>query len=344
MSDTGNPLRQARESKNLTLADVEAATRIKARYLEALEEGRWDDLPGPVQARGFLKNYAAFLGINCDGLMMASAREVNNIMPPAALPPKALPPMPQPAAPPPAVPPPLEPAQTRPANIPEPPTSPPKETARTPEPPFAQPAAQPPSAQPSSSPTLEERINLPPWLSIDMIVGGIALALFVIVALLAARSYVIPLVSKLAAPPPTPTGVAVTRPQAAFTPTSTITPTAVFPVNPNGGIQIGLAAMEHAWVRITTDGVTAFEGLIAPGQSLTWDAKEQLIVETGNGAAFNYAVNGKSMGSLGARDQVVIRAWSPRGEVVPPATPTPAPPTETPEPAPTLVPTPSSNP
>lgn len=300
MNDVGDQLRRAREAKGLTIADVEKATRIRARFLQAMEEGRWADLPGPVQARGFLRNYAALVGLGGDALI-----KLCETPPPPA----------QPAA----------------SPQPEPP--PPVQVSRAPEP------STPPSA-PSPPP---EQVNLPGWLSLDLIAGSVALILFVIVALLAARTYVAPLVSQLMAPPPEPTITVAARPQAAFTPTSAFTPTPTFPVSESGTIQIGLAALEHAWVRITSDGITAFEGLLAPGKLLTWEAREQLIVETGDGAAFNFAINGKTMGPLGTR-QVTIRAWSPRGEVVPPPTPTPAPPTPTPEPAPTLVPLPTAAP
>lgn len=306
MSDTSDQLRRVRESKGLTLADAEKATRIKARYLEAMEQGRWDDLPGPVQARGFLKNYAAFLGLDGEVLGSVQEREAFKTQPIAPLPPRTAP------------------------SVSPSPATPPGETTAAPAP---APPALPESGQ-------VELLGLPAWLSLDMIAGGVALFLFAIVALLVARTYALPLINRLAAPPPEPTDAAVILPQVAITPTRTITPTAVFPVNPNGGLQIGLTALEHAWVRITTDGTTAFEGLVTPGKSLAWESREQLIVETGNGAAFNLSVNGKMMGLLGARDQITIRAWSPQGEVIAPPTPTPAPPTETPEPVPTLVPRP----
>ncbi len=302
-SDTGDQLRRARQTKGLTIADAARATRIKARYLEALEEGRWHDLPGPVQARGFMRNYAAFLGLEGDALTTAFIHEAEQAPAPAV-------PAPPPA---PTV-----------SSLPPP-------EASAPAPPLPEPLSPPPAPV--------ERPVLPAWVSLDMIAGGAALVLFAIVALLAARAYVVPLVDRLAASPEPNTATA--RVQPVLTPTRPLTPTVAFPVHPNGIIQIGLAALEHAWVRVTTDGVTAFEGLIEPGKSWTWEAREQLIVETGNGAAFTLAVNGKTMGALGARDRITIRAWSPRGEVVPPPTPTALPPTETPEPAPTLVPTPA---
>lgn len=56
-------LREKRKKKNLSLDDVERATKIKKKYLLALEEGKFDTLPSESYALGFLKNYAEFLGI-----------------------------------------------------------------------------------------------------------------------------------------------------------------------------------------------------------------------------------------------------------------------------------------
>lgn len=64
MSDVGDLLRTARENKNLSLADVAAATHIKSSYLEALEQGEYGLLPGPAYVTGFLRNYASFVGLH----------------------------------------------------------------------------------------------------------------------------------------------------------------------------------------------------------------------------------------------------------------------------------------
>ncbi|HHX51781.1 MAG TPA: helix-turn-helix domain-containing protein [Clostridia bacterium] len=66
MEEVGRLLRQAREDLGLTLAEVEARTKIRSRYLEALEEGQHDVLPGKVYALGFLRNYARFLGMDAE--------------------------------------------------------------------------------------------------------------------------------------------------------------------------------------------------------------------------------------------------------------------------------------
>ncbi len=59
-------LRRAREVRNLTLEDAEKALRIRQRYLKSLEMGDYTALPGEIQARGFLRNYARYLGLPVD--------------------------------------------------------------------------------------------------------------------------------------------------------------------------------------------------------------------------------------------------------------------------------------
>jgi cytoskeletal protein RodZ len=69
MDEIGHILREARENKGLTLEEVQDRTRINVRYLAALEDGRYDALPTSVHARGFLRNYARFLGLDPQPLL-----------------------------------------------------------------------------------------------------------------------------------------------------------------------------------------------------------------------------------------------------------------------------------
>jgi cytoskeleton protein RodZ len=64
MFDIGASLRTAREKRGLTAEDVHRSLRIRERYLRALEEERWELLPGDAYAKGFLRTYAEFLGLN----------------------------------------------------------------------------------------------------------------------------------------------------------------------------------------------------------------------------------------------------------------------------------------
>lgn len=69
MSQLGERLRTARERQGITLAQVAAETRILQRYLLALEDGDYHQLPGDVYTRGFVRNYARYLGLPADELI-----------------------------------------------------------------------------------------------------------------------------------------------------------------------------------------------------------------------------------------------------------------------------------
>ncbi|MCK5317924.1 MAG: helix-turn-helix domain-containing protein, partial [Anaerolineales bacterium] len=62
-------LRETRERLGLTLDEAERTIRIRASRLETLERGEFDSLPSQVQARGFLHNYAEFLGLDPEELL-----------------------------------------------------------------------------------------------------------------------------------------------------------------------------------------------------------------------------------------------------------------------------------
>lgn len=62
--EVGQKLREAREERGLTLEGVEKETKIRCKYLRALEEEQFQVLPGPVYAKAFFKTYARFLGID----------------------------------------------------------------------------------------------------------------------------------------------------------------------------------------------------------------------------------------------------------------------------------------
>jgi hypothetical protein len=62
--EIGSSLRDARIRKGLELADLETETKIRAKYLRALEEERFDQLPGDTYVKGFLRIYAEKLGLD----------------------------------------------------------------------------------------------------------------------------------------------------------------------------------------------------------------------------------------------------------------------------------------
>jgi len=62
-------LRTAREEKGITLTEVETETKIRRKYILALENEEFDVLPGKVYVKGFIRNYARFLGVDGDALV-----------------------------------------------------------------------------------------------------------------------------------------------------------------------------------------------------------------------------------------------------------------------------------
>ena len=69
MGEIGEILRQAREERQLSLAEVESKIKIRKRYLEALERGNYIVFPGNVYMFGFLRNYATFLNLDGEELV-----------------------------------------------------------------------------------------------------------------------------------------------------------------------------------------------------------------------------------------------------------------------------------
>lgn len=262
METLGVWLRQTREARDETLKEIEAATRIRARYLEMLEAGEFGTLPGgEVQVRGFLRIYSRHLDLSPDEVLARYEAEMRD------------------------------------ASI------------------VRRDAATPPSSvglvsEPGSRWARPE----------TLMVAGI-----VLIGLLGATVggwYLIgtgdgedesaattPTASIAAAVPRTEVVTEVAPPAALPT----------FPVDPEGTVTVAVEATEHVWVRVTTDGAVAFEGLLAPGQVESWSGKEAVIVDSGNGAGLLVSANGQPQGVLGERGKLSARAWGPTGEIDVPA-------------------------
>jgi cytoskeletal protein RodZ len=73
LKNIGRDLRERRELLSLHFDEVERNTHVKAHYLDALERGALDDLPSTVQTRGMLANYATFLDMDVDALLLRFA-------------------------------------------------------------------------------------------------------------------------------------------------------------------------------------------------------------------------------------------------------------------------------
>jgi cytoskeletal protein RodZ len=84
-SSIGTFLRHEREVRHISLGELSQATRIPLRQLELLEEGRFDELPGEVFARGFIKSYAQAVGVEAGPLIERFDRSRSTSEPPAPI-------------------------------------------------------------------------------------------------------------------------------------------------------------------------------------------------------------------------------------------------------------------
>ncbi|PKQ10192.1 MAG: hypothetical protein CVT69_01020 [Actinobacteria bacterium HGW-Actinobacteria-9] len=225
----GERLSAARRSKGKSLIEVEAATRIRAKLLEALEKGNYDVLPNAAYVRGYIISVAKYLEMDPGPLLAAYASETGE--------------------------------QTN------------REQMRVPR-----------QVVPS-----RERQHAIPWGTALLIAGGlVAIALAVwLVGLLTAEPEPLPPVPNVAGTTPT----AETTPPPGTVETGTVAPdteTATMPEIPTDTpasdpftLSIDIADDGASWLRVTVDGLKAYEGTLAGGQSKEWEVNESAIVRVG---------------------------------------------------------------
>ena len=81
MSDIGDKLKNARKANGMTIEDIEKITKIQRRYLYAIEENQFDQLPGDFYVRAFIKQYAQVVGLNGKELLDEYHKEVPEATP-----------------------------------------------------------------------------------------------------------------------------------------------------------------------------------------------------------------------------------------------------------------------
>ena len=82
----GATLREARNRRKIDLSEVEAATKIRVRYLRAIENEEWGLLPGDAYARSFVRTYASYLGLDAERLAEQHRRRSGGAVPAERLP------------------------------------------------------------------------------------------------------------------------------------------------------------------------------------------------------------------------------------------------------------------
>jgi cytoskeletal protein RodZ len=296
MTGIGEQLRAAREARSLSLDEVERQTRIRARLLAALEAEDFSAFASPAQARGFLRNYAAFLGLDVEALLAGSA-----------------------------------PASTTGSRRPKSWPAPNGRSAPRPAPPSGAPSGTPPKGNGWREVRREMRRIFTRDLFIGTIFTGLfglllawgALQLWIGMAASATADITLRLTEARRSASAATAGTAVVS--TPTPPPPETTPTAPLPTPlPNYvGVNVLVRAEQRAWLRVVVDGAETFVGQMAPGQAREFVGSSVVEVWTGNGQGTRVVFNGQDQGTLGGLGEVVIRLWTLDGPVTPTPTPTP---------------------
>jgi len=297
VDELGTLLREAREAKGVTLADVQEATRINSRYLEALEESQYDVLPSEVHVRGYLRNYSRYLGLDPKPLLDRYELNRDDRQPE---------PPPQPAD--------EDLSALGPLDAPE-------------EQVFFDPVNVDIAGGARSGSGSGLRIII--ILALLISIAIVALRFVPMLtgngdgseALTDSIQDVVGGITNGNDPTPAPTVDQATIPGAAEVITSTSrnsgivlpTPTATRPSLPATleTIQMRLDVTERTWMRVTVDGEVVFEGLARKGdEPYIWEALQEAQLLTGNAIGIFVTINDVPLGKLGGRGEVVDETWT----------------------------------
>ncbi len=302
MSELGQWLREARQAKGLSLEQTEAQTHIRIKFLTALEEGNYEDLPSEVYTRGFVRNYALFLDLDPTQALEKYDKSKTDRQS-------------------------SEPSFFRPLEVALFRASIERFRGRLVlllliagaitvglwawrtgrlvwPPPFAlfqataTPTATPPSSRTpmrtASQPTVTKRPTATAQLTATPTHSPTSLL-------------------------PTPTSGLPLRPTS--TPTSTIAPTEslspTITLQPGTGVTLSITVTEECWVEVTVDSRNVLRELLQPGDQRNWEAGQEIILRLGNAGGVQVTLNGEFLGNLGERQQVVEFVWGAEGEITP---------------------------
>lgn len=313
----GRYLRQSREARELTLEDAEKALRIRRRVLESFELGDFN-IPdmSVVQIRGFIRNYARFLGLDEQKLVeyYDAARLVETSGPPRG---------------------------GKYAGR----SSKKKKRETQPQPAVPIAARSITDTDPSLPPvpvTLgEQRRGGGGILSLllRLLVAGAALSVIVFVA-----AQLLDQANNTGGPGIGGDILGDLPPSATFTPPPAITPAALLPTQPasllNGsaysgsGVLVNVEITQRTWLSIETDGVQQYADITSPGTNIEIPAQTSVVIKASNAASLDVVWNGQPQSSFGGRGQQVDIVFTqsdvqvssgPGYEPTSPFTPTPLP-------------------
>lgn len=289
--EIGQMLRQRREALGLSLAEVERYTRMRQQILRMIESGKMDELPSLVQGRGLLSNYATFLNLDGEAILLrfAEALQVRRLeRMPAEKTGQSTP------------------RGARPAS--------PLRRLLTPDLLIGVGMIGVlfifvvwTALRVSATRNDQLRVTLPS-------VGDVLLASSTATLDLSGGE----VIEGQSVAPQTPSPDSQEQVSGGGA-TATLAPLNTDP------LQIYIIARQRAFLRVVADGVIKFNGRVVPGNAYPFSAKETIELVSGNAAAFQIFFNQQDLGPLGAMGAVLRMTFTQNGILTPTPMPTPTP-------------------
>nr|WP_155746585.1 RodZ domain-containing protein [Scytonema sp. UIC 10036] len=273
-------LRQVREERSIRIDELAAYTRIRPIFLQALEEGRFEELPEPVYVQGFVRHYGDAIGLDGTAIAQDFAsicspppqpsqddRELNkkpDIYIPLAVPYVLL----------------LVAASLGLLYILNPPrpsaesfskekTSQLSSEKKTASKVISEPSPKAfPVAQQTPSPIPTPRVSIAPTSRTSQL-------------------EVTPTTNVTPTPEPSS--------NAAIAPTPTTSPSA----EATSPVEVSIELQDESWLRVQVDGKTEFEGTLTKGERKSWTAKKELVIRSGNAGAVMVSTKNQQAAPLG---------------------------------------------
>lgn len=314
----GDTLREAREKQGLTYKDIEKGTSIRALYIEYIEKGEYDELPGDVYTKGFIRSYANFLKLDANALVQAFTAERHKGAAPAAQQkpsaPKAAPEKPQAKK---SAAPSVQPAAK---SVEKAEKSAKAETIEKDEKPVEQPAApkqeaaprkapvQPkatavkpqPKQQPKKAPASKPaapRFTAQDFNEPKRSNGKLIAIVAIVLVVLAGAVYALSGSEDSAKKPATQQTQQVEAPAP----------------KTYDGVEVTATFTADCWLEVKADGKTVYEGTLKKGDSQTWKGTDKVTVRVGDAGAVSFSVNGKDLGTAGKTGQVANKTFTKDG-------------------------------
>lgn len=325
-SDIGDQLRKAREAEGYSLDDVAQRTRIRRKFIEALEAGEFTELPTPVQVRGFLRNYARFLGLDSDDVLKRMDEIIldQNRNPIVALVRR------------------FNPRRRGDADDDTP--APPPVPRRPRDPKVAMLASSTPAMPETTGSQPALRFRLRRLLRFDVILLALVVAAIiggsiwggmqVSASMLGNADDTPEIVGATATRTPTQTPTVSPTPFANIT----FTPTAPPPLESFDTVELQLFIEQRSLLIVSVDGEQVYRAVAMPGEQLSFSGQDVVEVTAANAAGVRAVLNQRDFGQLGGFGEVVIRLFVRDGFI------TPTPTADIPQPDPLGTPAPPAEP